>query len=61
MSLPELEWLMLRLGSTHAINLDGGGSTALVVDGRLANRPSDALGEREVANILALQGCRSAP
>jgi hypothetical protein len=61
MSLPELEWLMLRLGSTHAINLDGGGSTALVVDGRLANRPSDAVGEREVANILALQGCRSAP
>jgi hypothetical protein len=61
MSLPELEWLMLRLGSSHAINLDGGGSTALVVGGRLTNRPSDAAGEREVANILALQGCRSAP
>lgn len=61
MSLPELEWLMLRLGSSHAINLDGGGSTALMVDGRLANRPSDAAGERQVANILALQGCRSAP
>jgi hypothetical protein len=60
MSLPELEWLMLRLGSSHAINLDGGGSTALVVGGRLANRPSDAVGEREVANILALQSCRSA-
>jgi hypothetical protein len=59
MSLPELEWLMLRLGSSHAINLDGGGSTALVVGGRLTNRPSDAAGEREVANILALQACRS--
>jgi hypothetical protein len=60
MSLPELEWLMLRLGATHAINLDGGGSTALVVNGRVVNRPSDPNGERAVANILALQACRSA-
>lgn len=60
MTLPELEWLMLRLGATQAINLDGGGSTALVVDGRVANRPSDPTGERAVANILALQACRSA-
>jgi hypothetical protein len=59
MSLPELEWLLLRLGASHAINLDGGGSTALVLDGRLANRPSDAGGEREVASVLALQACRS--
>jgi hypothetical protein len=58
MSLPELEWLMLRLGVTHAINLDGGGSTALTVGGRLASRPSDAVGEREVANVLALMTCR---
>lgn len=60
MSLPELEWLMLRLGATHAINLDGGGSTALVVHGRIANRPSDRSGERAVANILALRACRRA-
>jgi hypothetical protein len=61
MSLPELEWLLLRLGASHAINLDGGGSTALVLGGRLANRPSDAAGERAVANVLALQACRTTP
>lgn len=57
MSLPELEWLFLRLGAVAAINLDGGGSTAMVVEGRLVNRPSDADGERPVGNALALRGC----
>jgi hypothetical protein len=58
MTLPELEWLFLRLGVTDAINLDGGGSTALVLAGRLANRVSEPDGERSVSNILALNGCR---
>jgi hypothetical protein len=58
MSLPELEALLLRLGATDALNLDGGGSTALAIRGALANRPSDAIGERLVANGLALDGCR---
>lgn len=57
MSLDELTRLLLRLGASHAINLDGGGSTTLVVDGRVANRPSDEEGERPVANVLALTGC----
>jgi hypothetical protein len=57
MSLAELQWLALRLGATHAINFDGGGSTALVVHGRLVNRPSDDAGERAVANALVLRGC----
>lgn len=58
MTLAELEWMFLRLGATDAINLDGGGSTALVLAGRLANRPSDPEGERPVANVLALRGCQ---
>ncbi len=57
MSLRELEWLLLRLGATEAINLDGGGSTAMAIRGELANRPSDPAGERAVANVLALRGC----
>jgi hypothetical protein len=57
MSLPELEWLFVRIGATDAINLDGGGSTTLVIADRLINRPSDADGERAVANVLALDGC----
>lgn len=58
MSLAELTWLFQRLGASHALNLDGGGSTAMVVNGRVVNRPSDREGERPVGNALALAGCR---
>lgn len=58
MSLAELTGLLLELGATHAINLDGGGSSTLVVNGRVVNRPSDAEGERAVANALVLESCR---
>jgi exopolysaccharide biosynthesis protein len=33
--------LMLSLGAVSAMNLDGGGSTAMAVKGALVNRPSD--------------------
>jgi hypothetical protein len=58
MTLPELTTLFRRLGASEAINLDGGGSTALVIRGALVNRPSDATGERAVGNALALTHCR---
>jgi len=52
----------LELGATEAINLDGGGSTAMVVaryDGgatrfEVVNRPSDPQGERAVGNALVV-------
>ncbi|GGO76801.1 phosphodiester glycosidase family protein [Nonomuraea cavernae] len=42
---------MRWLGATQAINLDGGGSTAMVVGGKVVNRPSDG-GERSVGDAL---------
>lgn len=60
MRLDELATLLLALGAVDAINLDGGGSTAMVVrdpsGGGLAliNRPSDREGERAVGNALAV-------
>lgn len=57
MSLEELAELMARLGAHDAINLDGGGSTTMVVRGAVVNRPSDAAGERPVGNALALVEC----
>ncbi len=54
MSLPELADLFEALGTEEALNLDGGGSSALVVAGAPVNRPSDRTGERAVANALAL-------
>lgn len=40
------------LGLRDAVNLDGGGSTAMSVGGVLVNRPSDATGERSVGDAL---------
>jgi exopolysaccharide biosynthesis protein len=52
MSLEELARLLLEHGATNAMNLDGGGSTAMVVQGRIVNRPSDVLGERPVSDAI---------
>jgi len=57
MTLSELAAFFIRLGATDAINLDGGGSSALVIRGRVVNKPSDAQGERAVGNALVLSGC----
>jgi hypothetical protein len=46
---------MQRLGCVDAINLDGGGSTALTVMGIGVNRPSEGR-EREVANGVIFLG-----
>lgn len=58
MSLAELTALFQRLGASDALNLDGGGSTTLVIGGKIVNRPSDAGRERPVGNALALSACR---
>lgn len=54
MTLPELAALLEALGATDALNLDGGGSSVMVVGARPWNRPADTGGERPVANALAL-------
>lgn len=54
MTLPELTDVLEALGATEALNLDGGGSSVLVVRGRPVNRPSDDAGERPVVNALLL-------
>lgn len=59
MSLAELAGLFRRLGAVEALNLDGGGSTAMVVGGAVVNRPSDREGERAVANALLVLGPRA--
>ncbi len=54
MTLPEIARLFESVGTDEALNLDGGGSSALVVAGAPVNRPSDPTGERAVVNALAL-------
>ncbi len=54
MTLGELTATLLATGATEALNLDGGGSSVMVVGGRSLSRPSDEDGERAVRNALAV-------
>lgn len=56
-SLTDMAYIYKAIGATDAINLDGGGSTTFIMrekDGTYTphNKPSDATGERKVANSL---------
>lgn len=57
-SLVEAARIMTELGAVDALNLDGGGSTSMVVDGELRNSPREAagapVGERKVATAIAV-------
>lgn len=48
------DFLIGTLGADQAINLDGGGSTTMVINGSIVNQPSDSGGERSVGNALML-------
>jgi exopolysaccharide biosynthesis protein len=52
MTLVELRDFARRLGLANALNLDGGGSTTMWVEGQIVNSPSDAAGERPVSDAL---------
>ena len=53
MTLLELALFMQEQGAVHAMNLDGGGSSEMVIKGKVMNKPSDGR-ERKVGNALAL-------
>jgi exopolysaccharide biosynthesis protein len=55
MSFTELQRLARRLGLHSVLNLDGGGSTTMWVDGRIVNRPSDPGGPRKVSDAVLVQ------
>ena len=52
MTLSELAEFVWSIGVWQAVNLDGGGSTTLVVRDQVLNSPSDATGERPVGNAV---------
>lgn len=55
MTLVELRALARRLELVNALNLDGGGSTTMWVQGRVVNHPSDAAGPRKVSDALIVR------
>lgn len=52
MTFAELQRLAERLRLSDALNLDGGGSTTMVVRGAVVNHPSDPTGPRKVSDAL---------
>lgn len=52
-TLYELARLMVELGAVEAINLDGGGSSTMVVKGKLVNKVS-AGEERYISNVIGI-------
>jgi hypothetical protein len=55
MSFAELQTLVTRVGLVDALNLDGGGSTTMVVKGAVVNHPSDATGPRRVSDGIIVR------
>ena len=53
-TITEMALLLKALGAEHAINLDGGGSSMMVVNGQKTGRSSDASGERAVGDALLI-------
>lgn len=53
LSYYELAEFMSSLGAVDAIAMDGGGSSTMVVEGKVVNRPSDG-SQRGVSNSLAV-------
>lgn len=54
LSIAESAAVAQALGMHEAINLDGGGSTTMVVDNQVINDPSDAAGERPVGDAILI-------
>lgn len=52
LSIPEAADVARSLGLRDAINLDGGGSTDMVINGQVISHPSDSTGERAVGDSL---------
>jgi len=54
MTLLEFADLMISEGIYQGLNLDGGGSTTMVINNKIVNNPSDKTGERKVGNCIML-------
>lgn len=54
-SLPELATILKDLGCEEGLNLDGGGSSAMIINGKPTITPSDKEGERPVPAVMMIK------
>lgn len=58
LNLTELAGLMKDMGCMAALNLDGGGSTYMMINGKETVRPSSSSGERAVMSVIFIKKTR---
>ncbi|MGL6131674.1 MAG: phosphodiester glycosidase family protein, partial [Fusobacteriaceae bacterium] len=51
-SIDEMAKIMKSLGVEKALNLDGGGSSEMIIEGEITGKPSDETGERKVGDAI---------
>jgi exopolysaccharide biosynthesis protein len=54
-TLPQLAQIFKDLGCIEALNLDGGGSSCLLINGKETITPSDKEGQRAVPAVFIIQ------
>jgi hypothetical protein len=54
-SLVHLANMLIALGCVEAVNLDGGGSTCMLVNGKQTIKPSDVTGQRPVPAVFIVR------
>ena len=55
LSLPAMASIMRDLGCTEAMNLDGGGSSCMLINGKITNTPSSKGVQREVPSVFLIE------
>ncbi len=59
-SLTQLAQLMLSAGCVEALNLDGGGSSTMLINGKETIKPSDKTGQRPVPAVFIISSPKQA-
>ena len=54
-TLPQMAKIMVDLGCVEAMNLDGGGSSCMLINGKETIKPSDPSGQRPVPAVLIIK------
>lgn len=61
LTLTQTATLLKELGCVEALNLDGGGSSCMLVNGKETIRPSDKEGQRAVPGVFMIKRLRPLP
>ena len=54
-SFQEVQEIMFKLGAINAINLDGGRSTTMYLNGEVVNNPTNTMGERTIPTAVIVK------